>query len=97
VYALVGDYARACFVHLQPVVHVLVPTLAESLDTRVVAVCNNAAWALGELAMQLGENMRGYVSHYLRLHLPLPLRSVSLDSCGLIVHSTLFVKVWRNI
>ena len=39
---------------------VLIPTLASSLDTRVVAVCNNAAWALGELAMQLGEDMRGY-------------------------------------
>jgi hypothetical protein len=59
VFALIGDYSKACFVHLEPAVHVLVPTLAHQLNPRYVAVCNNAAWALGELAMQMGEGMRG--------------------------------------
>ena len=61
-FALLGDLAKACHVHLVPVLPTYLPVLVESLDPRAVSVCNNASWALGELTVRLGpEHMSPYV------------------------------------
>eukprot|EP00054_Salpingoeca_dolichothecata_P020737 m.131371 g.131371 ORF g.131371 m.131371 type:complete len:874 (+) comp23728_c0_seq2:250-2871(+) len=57
-FALLGDYAKMCFVHVQPYVEHYVPVLASNLDPVFTPVCNNAAWAIGEIAMQMGVNMK---------------------------------------
>ncbi|GAB5035916.1 transportin-1 isoform x3 [Nannochloropsis oceanica] len=61
-FALLGDLAKACHVHLVPVLPTYLPVLIENLDPRAVSVCNNASWALGELTVRLGaEHMSPYI------------------------------------
>jgi len=45
-----------------------VPVAALNLNPRFVSVCNNASWAIGEIAMKTGAEMKTYVPgllHYL--------------------------------
>lgn len=60
-FALLGDLAKAVYSHLQPNVHQFIPILAQNLNPDHVSVCNNAIWALGEISMKIGEQMRQYV------------------------------------
>ena len=60
-FALLGDLAKAVYPHLQPNVHQFIPILAQNLNPDHVSVCNNAIWALGEISMKIGEQMRQYV------------------------------------
>jgi transportin-1 len=73
-FALIGDYAKTCFVHLKPFILIigedgqiggLLPVLASNLDATHVPVCNNATWAIGEIAMQLGDEMRQFLPQIL--------------------------------
>ena len=73
-FALIGDYAKTCFVHLKPFILIigedgqiggLLPVLAGNLDATHVPVCNNATWAIGEIAMQLGDEMRQFLPQIL--------------------------------
>lgn len=55
-FALIGDLARACGPHLRPVMNELVAAALTSLQPvnitqATMSVCNNAAWALGEMAV----------------------------------------------
>lgn len=51
-FALLGDYSQVCFVHVKPHFGNFVMLLAQHLDPKHTSVCNNAAWAIGEIAVQ---------------------------------------------
>lgn len=57
-FALVGDLAKSCPTYLQPIASDIVALALRTLDPTLmtqetVKSCNNACWALGEIAMQL--------------------------------------------
>lgn len=35
--------------------------MAQNLDPDAISVCNNSIWAIGEIAMKMGEGMRPHV------------------------------------
>ena len=51
--ALVGDLAKNAPSKLQPHLGQFVSSAIQNLDFRYVAVCNNASWALGEIALKV--------------------------------------------
>lgn len=53
--------AKACYSNIQSSVHQFIPILAQNLDPQNVSVCNNSIWALGEIAMKIGDAMRQYI------------------------------------
>ena len=61
-YALLGDYCKICYVHVHPRAADFVPLVARSLVTEglPIPVCNNAAWAVGELAIKAGAIMEPF-------------------------------------
>eukprot|EP01069_Polyplicarium_translucidae_P004651 Polyplicarium_translucidae@DN2627_c0_g1_i4.p1 len=54
-FALIGDLSRHCTRHLLPHLQKIVPAMASRICGGSANVANNAAWALGELAVHLGE------------------------------------------
>jgi len=60
-FALVGDLAKACPSTLRPLLHEYVPVLTAQLDHEYVSVCNNASWAIGEITVQVGQDISPYV------------------------------------
>ncbi|KRY16037.1 Transportin-1 [Trichinella patagoniensis] len=56
-FALVGDLARTCWPLVEPHVMYFLTVLGRNLEPHQVSVCNNAIWALGELAMKMGESL----------------------------------------
>lgn len=37
------------------------PLLGQNLNPELISVCNNATWAIGEISVKMGAEMRGYV------------------------------------
>ena len=70
-YALVGDLAKACVGQLRPVLGDYLPLLTQQLDPAYVSVCNNASWAIGEIAIKVGAEMRPYVEGVLQQLIPI--------------------------
>lgn len=64
-FALLGDLAKTCFVHVQPYIDRFLGLLLNNLDTQYTPVCNNAMWSLGEIALQLGAGMQASVKNFL--------------------------------
>ena len=60
-FALLGDLTKACFKLVQPHVDQLVPILARNLNPEYISVCNNACWAIGEIAIVHGTGMQKHV------------------------------------
>ncbi len=60
-YALVGDMAMNCFPLLRPHIPSIMQELIVQLDpepkVEFVSACNNAAWAVGEVALRYGRGM----------------------------------------
>ena len=56
-FALLGDLTKACFQHVKPAIHDMIPILSQNLNPEFISVCNNAAWAIGEVAVQLGKSI----------------------------------------
>lgn len=58
-FALIGDIAIATFPYLKTHLNSLMPVLIEHVDPTVdmayFAVCNNACWAIGEIAVRCPE------------------------------------------
>jgi transportin-1 len=52
-FALCGDLGKACPQHLEPLLPHFLPVLTRNLDPDWVSVCNNASWALGEIAVKV--------------------------------------------
>ena len=50
-FALLGDLAKNCFAHLRPHLDKLLPIACDNLNPKFVSVCNNASWAIGEIAV----------------------------------------------
>lgn len=60
-FALLGDLARSCYHILDPVeLNKMMTLLLQNLVPSAVSVCNNATWALGELALQMKSDMANY-------------------------------------
>ncbi|KAH8920466.1 Transportin-PC [Atractiella rhizophila] len=88
-YALVGDCAISCFQQLKPYLPQIMPELIRQIEVQpkpeTVSVCNNAAWAAGEIAMKSGEDISPFVPPLLEqliavLLVPKPARSLSENS-----------------
>lgn len=60
-FALIGDLSRTCIVHIQPYLHEYIPILTDNLMSNNVAVCNNASWAIGEIAVKVGDKLTPFV------------------------------------
>ena len=61
-FALLGDLSKTCPSIVLPSLAQFMPLVVENLDPRYVSVCNNAAWAAGEMAVKLGgEEMQVYI------------------------------------
>jgi hypothetical protein len=101
-FALAGDLAISSFRHLKPAVPQLMPDLISNIgtitDPSTVSVCNNACWAIGEIALQCGAEMMPYIEALLpRLVLllnesltPKPLQdnvAITLGRLGLVCSS----------
>ncbi|XP_074602885.1 transportin 1 isoform X1 [Brevipalpus obovatus] len=59
-FALLGDLTKACFQHVRPFIEQIMPILAQNLKPEFISVCNNATWAIGELAVKMGPEMKPY-------------------------------------
>ena len=54
-FALLGDLTKACFQHVKPAIREIIPILGQNLNPEFISVCNNATWAIGEIAVMLGK------------------------------------------
>lgn len=74
-FAFVGDLAKTCIHHLRPVLPQYVQILVQNLKSTFIAVCNNAIWALGEIAIKIGAqefNKNGdYITTIISILIPL--------------------------
>jgi len=61
-FALLGDLTKACFDNIRPFLNDFIPVLSQNLNPEYISVCNNAIWAIGEIAIQLGAETSQYVS-----------------------------------
>jgi transportin-1 len=61
-FALLGDLTKACFRHVRKHLNFFLPLLTQNLDPHHVSVCNNAIWAIGEIAVQIGSEIQPFVS-----------------------------------
>jgi len=61
-FALLGDLTKACFHHVRKHLNFFLPILTQNLDPQFVSVCNNAIWAIGEIAIQIGGEIQPFVS-----------------------------------
>ncbi|GAB6026614.1 Transportin-1 [Chamberlinius hualienensis] len=64
-FALLGDLTKACFQHVHPCIPEFLPILGQNLNPEPISVCNNATWAIGEISIKLGNEMRTYIPHVL--------------------------------
>ena len=64
-FALLGDLTKACFQHVKPCVSEFMPICGQNLKPEYISVCNNATWAIGEIAVKLGPEMKPYIPHIL--------------------------------
>jgi len=65
-YALVGDLAKNCVNQLRPALAQYLPVLTEALEPQHVSVCNNASWAIGEIAVKVGGEIQPFVEPILQ-------------------------------
>jgi len=78
-YALVGDLAKASFDQLRPCLGEYLPVMTQQLDPEYVSVCNNASWAIGEIAIKVGAEMRPYVEGVLQRLIPIISRHETIN------------------
>eukprot|EP01112_Ceratiomyxa_fruticulosa_P017712 TRINITY_DN5573_c0_g3_i1.p1 TRINITY_DN5573_c0_g3~~TRINITY_DN5573_c0_g3_i1.p1 ORF type:complete len:897 (-),score=174.50 TRINITY_DN5573_c0_g3_i1:289-2979(-) len=61
-FALVGDLVKNISTpFLTPYLVQYIPLLSQNLTPEFVSVCNNASWAIGEIAMRLNDEMKPFV------------------------------------
>lgn len=53
-FALLGDLTKACWPHVQPYMDKYLVVVTQNLEPHHISVCNNACWAIGEIAMKMG-------------------------------------------
>lgn len=85
-YALLGDLAISCFDLLKPFLPALMPELIRQIEPEPkmenVSVCNNAAWAAGEIALQYGADpeLTQWVDELIQRLVPVLLSTKSVKS-----------------
>ncbi|KAJ1019579.1 hypothetical protein NDA18_006057 [Ustilago nuda] len=86
-YALLGDLAISCFDLLKPFLPQLMPELIRQIEPEPkienVSVCNNAAWAAGEIALQYGSSdpeLAQWVEELVKRLVPVLLSTKSVKS-----------------
>lgn len=60
-FALLGDLTKACFGLIRPHIPQIMRLLTQNLQYDQVSVCNNATWAIGEIAVLMRGEIRQYV------------------------------------
>jgi hypothetical protein len=65
-FGVVGDLAKTVINLLRPVLHEYMPILIKSLASNSTPVANNASWAIGEIAMQIGPDMKVWINDILQ-------------------------------
>lgn len=86
-HALLGDMAMTCFPLLRPYVPELMPAIIDQITPEpapdCVSVCNNAAWAAGEIAIQYREDatpIEPFVDDLIKRLIPILLNTKSPKS-----------------
>ncbi|KAK4705916.1 transportin-1, partial [Phenoliferia sp. Uapishka_3] len=83
-YALLGDTAISCFHILKPRLSEFMPGLISHIEVEPraaeVSVCNNAAWAAGEVALQAGPDMEPWVQPLMERIVPVLLSTKAARS-----------------
>lgn len=64
-FALLGDLAKSSIAHLRPHLDKFLPVAWLNLNPKIVAVCNNASWAIGEIAIRAGPETKPFVPNLL--------------------------------
>ena len=64
-FALLGDLTRACFQYVKPYVNEFLPILSKNLNPELISVCNNATWAIGEIAIQMNRDIQPHIQSFL--------------------------------
>lgn len=77
--ALLGDLSKCAFPLLRPTISGFVRACVENLGHGTTSVCNNACWALGELAVHDGATVRPHLAAVLEELLPLMLHDSEDD------------------
>jgi len=73
-----------------------VPILGQNLNPELISVCNNATWAIGEIAVKLGnDNMKIYIPIILNqliiiINYPTTPKTL-LENTGQLLHYSLFI------
>lgn len=74
-FALVGDCAISCYGLLEGYLPRFMPEIIRQIDVEtplgLTSVCNNAAWAAGEVAIKAGEKMTEYIEALLSRLVPI--------------------------
>lgn len=60
-FAFLGDLAKTCMAHLRQCLPAFMPVLVQNLVPMPISVCNNASWAMGEIAVRSEGDIRQYV------------------------------------
>ncbi|GAA5977329.1 hypothetical protein JCM11641_000066 [Rhodosporidiobolus odoratus] len=83
-YALLGDTAISCFPILKPLLPQFMPVLISHIEVEPrlaeVSVCNNAAWAAGEIALQAGSDIEQWVNPLMERLVPILLSTKAARS-----------------
>lgn len=75
--AVVGDLAKHCMDVIRPVLSPLMALLLGNLETKHPSVCNNATWAIGEIAIQVRTDMETYIPDIMNRLVPILLRGTA--------------------
>ncbi|KFD52198.1 hypothetical protein M514_06911 [Trichuris suis] len=63
-FALLGDLAKACWPLVKPHSDFFLLAISHNINPDLVSVCNNAVWALGEMTVHLGTDLKPYVKAF---------------------------------
>ena len=61
-FALVGDLCKNAIDYVRPALGDLIGVLLSNVNPTYPGVCNNATWALGDIAVQIGPEMKPFIN-----------------------------------
>jgi transportin-1 len=70
-FAFIGDLAKTCMPHLRQCLPAYMPILIQNLNPQPVSVCNNASWAIGEIAVKIEGDIRPWVPEIIDRMIPI--------------------------
>ncbi|KAL9333162.1 hypothetical protein Peur_073301 [Populus x canadensis] len=92
-FALLGDLARVCAVHLRPRLPEFLDVAAKQLCTpklkESISVANNACWAIGELAVKVHQEISPIVMTVMPCLVPILQHSEELNNKSLVENSAI--------